>query len=40
VKWFTPVLDKMRNTLGLICDAYNLHWTPELKSLLTDYKKR
>jgi hypothetical protein len=22
VKWFTPVLDKMRNTLGLICDAY------------------
>jgi hypothetical protein len=21
VKWFTPVLDKMRNTLGLICDA-------------------
>jgi hypothetical protein len=40
VKWFTPVLDKMRNTLGLICDAYNLHRTPELKSLLTDYKKR
>jgi hypothetical protein len=31
------ILESSFNNTG---DAYNLHRTPELKSLLTDYKKR
>jgi hypothetical protein len=38
--WFNFNLQKMRETLGLVNDAYKLHETIEIKHLLFRFKKR
>jgi hypothetical protein len=38
--WFNSNLQKMRETLGLLNDAYKLHETIETKQLLSSFKKR
>jgi hypothetical protein len=38
--WFNFNLQKMRETLGLVNDAYKLHETIEIKHLLSRFKKK